>query len=59
MVNNWVRGHDSILFYTRKPTDFVFNKQKMPHRKEYLDRFDIISLNMNRMAMIGQSMVRI
>jgi adenine-specific DNA-methyltransferase len=42
MVNNWVRGHDSILFYTKKPTGFKFIKQKMPHRKEYLDRFDKI-----------------
>lgn len=40
MVNNWIRGHDSILFYTKRPTGFLFNKQKMPHRKEYLDRFD-------------------
>lgn len=40
MVDNWVRGHDSILFYTKKPSGFVFNKQKMAHRKEYLDRFD-------------------
>jgi len=40
MVNNWIRGHDSILFYTKKPSGFKFNKQKMPHRKEYLDRFD-------------------
>lgn len=42
MVNNWIRGHDSILFYTKKPTGFKFIKQKMPHRKEYLDRFDKI-----------------
>ena len=40
MVNNWIRGHDSILFYTKQPKNFIFNKQKMPHRKEYLDRFD-------------------
>ncbi|WP_334196171.1 DNA methyltransferase [Muricomes intestini] len=40
MVNNWIRGHDSILFYTKKPTGFKFIKQRMPHRKEYLDRFD-------------------
>ena len=32
MVNNWIRGHDSILFYTKKPTGFKFIKQKMPHR---------------------------
>lgn len=40
MVDNWIRGHDSILFYTKDPKRFKFNKQKMAHRKEYLDRFD-------------------
>ncbi|MGI6560712.1 MAG: DNA methyltransferase [Saccharofermentanales bacterium] len=40
IVNNWIRGHDSILFYTRNEKGFKFNKQKMPHRKEYLERFD-------------------
>ena len=39
IANNWIRGHDSILFYT-KSSDFIFNKQKMPHRKEYLERFN-------------------
>lgn len=48
MVENWIRGHDSILFYTKKPTGFVFHKQKMPHRKEYLDRFDKIDENGRR-----------
>lgn len=38
-ANNWIRGHDSIYFYT-KSENFIFNKQKQPHRKEYLDRFD-------------------
>lgn len=45
MVENWIRGHDSILFYTKKPTGFIFHKQKMPHRKEYLDRFDKVDEN--------------
>lgn len=38
-ADNWIRGHDSIYFYT-KSEDFIFNKQKQPHRKEYIDRFD-------------------
>ena len=45
MVDNWIRGHDTILFYTKKPNGFIFNKQKMPHRKEYLDRFDKVDEN--------------
>jgi len=38
-ADNWIRGHDSIYFYT-KSENFIFNKQKQPHRKEYIDRFD-------------------
>ena len=45
IANNWVRGHDSILFYTKSPNLFKFNKQKMPHRKEYLERFDKVDEN--------------
>lgn len=40
IANNWIRGHDTILFYSRNRDNIVFNKQKMAHRKEYLDRFD-------------------
>lgn len=40
MVNNWVRGHDTILFYTKKPTGFLFNKLKRPQTQEYLDSFN-------------------
>lgn len=36
---NWVRGHDVILFYS-KGSNKIFNKQKQPHRQEYLDRFN-------------------
>ncbi len=36
---NWVRGHDTIYFYTRSE-EKVFNKQKQEHRKEYLERFN-------------------
>lgn len=39
IADNWVRGHDSIYYYT-KGKNFIFNKLKQPHRKEYLDRFD-------------------
>jgi len=39
LAENWVRGHETILFHT-KSNQHLFNKQKQPHRKEYLDRFD-------------------
>lgn len=37
-ANNWIRGHDTLLFYS-KNQDFVFNKQFIPQRKEYLELF--------------------
>jgi adenine-specific DNA-methyltransferase len=40
IANNWIRGHDTILFYSKDNKNIVFNKQKMAHRKEYLDRFN-------------------
>lgn len=54
MVNNWVRGHDSILFYTKNAKGFLFNKQKMPHRKEYLDRFDKVEEGTGRRYFDGR-----
>lgn len=38
-AKRWVRGHDTIYFYT-KGTEFTFNKQFVPHRQEYIDRFN-------------------
>lgn len=38
-ANNWIRGHDTILFYSKSPSK-SFNKLFLPHRKEYLDRFN-------------------
>ena len=39
VAKNWIRGHETILYHT-KTGDYLFNKQRQPHRKEYLDRFD-------------------
>jgi len=38
-ANNWIRGHDIILFYT-KSNKFTFNKQSVSHREEYIKRFN-------------------
>jgi len=37
-AQNWIRGHDVLLFYT-KFNKFVFNKQYLPHKDEYIKRF--------------------
>lgn len=41
IANNWIRGHDTILFYS-KSGDIIFNKQYSEHRQEYIDRFNKI-----------------
>ena len=35
---NWIRNHDSILFYTKNPKDSVFNKQYIPYPADYVRR---------------------
>ncbi|MGH7195748.1 MAG: site-specific DNA-methyltransferase [Candidatus Saccharimonadales bacterium] len=37
-VDNWVRSHDTILFYS-KSDKRIFNKQYEPYSEEYLSRF--------------------
>lgn len=44
VTQNWVRGHDTIFFYT-KSQEKIFNKLSQPHRQEYLDRFNKIDKN--------------
>jgi DNA modification methylase len=38
-ARNWIRGHDTIFFYS-KGVRFTFNKLMVPHREEYLERFN-------------------
>ena len=37
-INGYVRGHDTILYYTRGDK-FIFNKHFLPHKPEYVARF--------------------
>jgi DNA modification methylase len=39
-ANNWVRGHDTILFYSKSVDEVLFNKQSTEHRPEYIARFN-------------------
>jgi adenine-specific DNA-methyltransferase len=39
-ANNWIRGHDTILFYSKNNESVYFKKVYQPHRQEYLDRFN-------------------
>jgi DNA modification methylase len=35
MANNWIRNHDNILFYTKDPNHFTFNKKWIPYPPDY------------------------
>ena len=38
-ARNWIRGHDTILFYTKSPK-FTWNSPRQPHDEKYLARFN-------------------
>lgn len=40
LANNWIRGHDTILFYSKDSNNIIFNKQTVEHREEYIKRFN-------------------
>lgn len=37
-ASNYIRNHDTILFYTKHPTQFLFNKQYIPYPEGYRRR---------------------
>ena len=37
-AKNWIRNHDTILFYTKNPEEFVFNKEYIPYAPDYVRR---------------------
>ena len=49
----WIRGHDIILYFV-KSNQYIFNKQKQPHKQEYLDRFDKIESSTGRKYFDGR-----
>ena len=44
-AKNFIRNHDTILFYTKDPNDFVFNKIYLDREKDYQERFNDATLN--------------
>ena len=44
---NWIRGHDSILYYS-KSSDCIFNKLRQPHQQKYIDMFNQVDENGER-----------
>lgn len=39
-AKNWIRGHDTLIFYSKKSGQNIFNKQQQAHRPEYIARFN-------------------
>lgn len=37
-AKNWIRNHDTIYYYTKNPTNFVFNKEYIPYPEDYVRR---------------------
>lgn len=37
-AKNWIRNHDTILFYTKDKDRFVFNKDYIPYAEDYVRR---------------------
>ena len=36
---NWIRTHDTIMYYVKNIDKYMFNKQYLPHKPEYIARF--------------------
>ena len=47
-ANNWIRGHDIILYYTKNSSMPFFNKIRQPHSQDYIDMFKGIDENGDR-----------
>ena len=47
-ANNWIRGHDIILYYTKNSAAPFFNKLRQPHSQDYIDMFKGVDENGDR-----------
>lgn len=46
-AKNWIRGHDTILYYSKSTTP-IFNKLRQPHSQDYIDMFNKVDENGDR-----------
>ncbi|MFT8927810.1 MAG: site-specific DNA-methyltransferase [Sporolactobacillus sp.] len=44
---NWIRGHDTIFYYS-KTSNPTFNKLRQPHTRKYIDMFNRVDENGDR-----------
>lgn len=64
VAKNWIRNHDTILYYVKTPGDFTFNKEYVPYPPEYERRGggkgkgypieDVWNANSSEHALVGQ-----
>lgn len=54
IANNWVRGHDTILFYSKNNKSLKFSKVRTKHSEKYLARFNKIEENTGRAYFDGR-----
>lgn len=47
-AQNWIRGHDVVLYYAKEINRIKYNKLYQPQSKKYLDRFNKVDENGRR-----------
>ena len=48
VAQNWIRGHESLFYYSKNSANFIFNKQYTEHDEKYLSRFNKVDENGRR-----------
>lgn len=48
IAENYIRSHDTVLFYSKDTTNKIFNKQFEPYSEDYIERFKKIDADGRR-----------
>lgn len=57
LVDGFVRGHDTILYYSKNPAEKIFNKAWLPYSDDQLKRFSKVDENGRRYKPITKDRV--
>jgi DNA modification methylase len=55
-AKNWIRGHDTVLYYSKSSTP-TFHKLRQPHQQKYIDMFNRVDENGER-YLVAHGMTR-
>ena len=58
LAKNWIRGHDTIFYYTKNTDDKTFNKLMQPHTEKYLTMFGAIEEETGRKYLVAHGLKR-